>query len=66
MGTAESKRLALHGCPGTGHGGSVSNHGHLAHGNEGETSPAHHLAGDLLEGALTNWENAWIDLGGEG
>jgi hypothetical protein len=35
-------------------------------GNEADSSPAHHLSGDVLEGALTNWESAWIDLGGEG
>jgi hypothetical protein len=67
MGPAESKRLAFHGYHGTTHGGAVPGHVHSAHGNDGDlSSPANHLAGDVLEGALTNWESAWIDLGGEG
>jgi hypothetical protein len=66
MGSTESKRLAHHGCPGSVHGGTISGHAHLAHSNDGDLLPANHLAGDVLEGALTNWETAWIDIGGEG
>lgn len=66
MGPNESKRLAFHAFPGALHGGTISSHAHSAHGNEGDSAPASHLAGDVLEGALTNWESAWIDIGGEG
>ena len=35
------------------------------HPGEDEPSPTG-AAGDIAEGAPSNWESAWIDLGGEG
>jgi hypothetical protein len=34
--------------------------------HETEQLPAAHMANELTEGELSNWEAAWIDLGGEG
>jgi hypothetical protein len=34
--------------------------------HETEQLPAAHMASELAEGELSNWEAAWIDLGGEG
>ncbi len=33
---------------------------------EGDGRAADCLPGDVVEDATANWENAWIDLGGEG
>jgi hypothetical protein len=34
--------------------------------HESEQLPTAYLANELAEGELSNWEDAWIDLGGEG
>jgi hypothetical protein len=44
--------------------GNLNNHAaHIAH-PDGAVSPT--TSGDHADGCGSNWESAWIDLGGEG
>ena len=50
---------------GAAYGGSLVNSSYLTHGRDEKAAPPA-LPGDLADAPIPGWENAWIDLGGEG
>jgi hypothetical protein len=66
MGHNDPSRLAGHASHPTAHAGTAPGHSPVPHHGDNDLATASHLAVDLTDNALTNWEAAWIDFGGEG
>ncbi len=65
MGQSDGNRLALHASHSSPLVASTPGAALALHRGEGEPFTSH-LSGDPGDGPLASWENAWIDVGGEG
>jgi len=65
MGQKESNRNAISGLPGSPYSVTATGFAYPSYAHEDNLSQPS-LPGDLMEGPIPGWDNAWIDLGGEG